>query len=59
MARLPGVILIVICYFFVQGSITFELDKEMVPDDDERKALEELVDNIKVSEGYLTLCPRY
>ncbi|XP_056171464.1 26S proteasome non-ATPase regulatory subunit 2 homolog A-like [Syzygium oleosum] len=39
-------------FFYIlarHGSITFELDKEMVPDDDERKALEELVDNIKAA----------
>lgn len=32
-----------------------ELDDEMVPDDDDRYALQDIVNNVKLSEGYLTL----
>ncbi|KAI7981476.1 hypothetical protein LOK49_Contig36G00009 [Camellia lanceoleosa] len=39
---------------FIQG-ITFQLDEEMAADDDEREALQEIINNTKLSEGYLTL----
>ena len=39
---------------FIQG-ITFELDEDMAADDDEREALQEIINNTKLSEGYLTL----
>ncbi|KAF5948280.1 hypothetical protein HYC85_014237 [Camellia sinensis] len=35
--------------------ITFELDEEMAADEDEREALQEIINNTKLSEGYLTL----
>ncbi|KAI7990994.1 hypothetical protein LOK49_LG12G00360 [Camellia lanceoleosa] len=35
--------------------ITFQLDEEMAADDDEREALQEIINNTKLSEGYLTL----
>lgn len=38
----------------LQG-ITFDLDDEMVADDDDREALQDIVNNTKLSEGYLTL----
>ena len=38
----------------MQG-ITFELDEEMCADDEEREALQEIVNNTKLTEGYLTL----
>ena len=38
----------------MQG-ITFELDEEMVADDDDREALQDIINNTKLSEGYLTL----
>lgn len=38
----------------MQG-ITFELDDEMAADDEDREALQEIINNTKLSEGYLTL----
>lgn len=38
----------------MQG-ITFELDREMVANDDDKEALQDIVNNTKLSEGYLTL----
>jgi hypothetical protein len=38
----------------MQG-ITFELDDEMAADDDDREALQEIINNNRLSEGYLTL----
>ncbi|XP_028086959.1 26S proteasome non-ATPase regulatory subunit 2 homolog A-like [Camellia sinensis] len=35
--------------------IAFELDEEMAANDDEREALQEIINNTKLSEGYLTL----
>lgn len=39
---------------FIQGTC-FELDEEMCADDDDREALQEIINNSKLSEGYLTL----
>lgn len=39
---------------YLQG-ITFELDDEMVADDDERETLQDIINNTKLSESYLTL----
>ena len=41
-------------FFFLQG-ITFELDDEMAADDDDREDLQDIINNTKLSEGYLTL----
>lgn len=38
----------------MQG-ITFELDEEMVTDDEDREMLQDIINNSKLSEGYLTL----
>lgn len=38
----------------MQG-VAFELDDEMVVDNDEREALQDIINNSKLSEGYLTL----
>ena len=35
--------------------MSFELDDEMVLDDDDREQLQEIINNSKLSEGYLTL----
>ncbi|XP_019059427.1 PREDICTED: 26S proteasome non-ATPase regulatory subunit 2 homolog A-like [Tarenaya hassleriana] len=43
------------CYVIARHGIIFELDAEMVADDDEREALQDIVNNTKLSEGYLTL----
>jgi 26S proteasome regulatory subunit N1 len=42
------------CFSLMQG-ITFELDDEMAADDDDREALQEIINNSRLSEGYLTL----
>lgn len=39
---------------YMQG-ITFELDEEMVADDDDREVLQDIINNSKLSEGYLAL----
>ena len=41
-------------FSFIQGT-SFELDDDMCPDDDEREAMQEIINNAKISEGYLTL----
>ncbi|KAH7860237.1 hypothetical protein Vadar_011070 [Vaccinium darrowii] len=43
------------CYILARQGITYELDEEMVADDDDRETLQEIVNNTKLSEGYLTL----
>ncbi|XP_038998543.1 26S proteasome non-ATPase regulatory subunit 2 homolog A-like [Hibiscus syriacus] len=43
------------CYILARHGITFELDDEMVADDDGREALQDIINNTKLSESYLTL----
>ncbi|XP_047340824.1 26S proteasome non-ATPase regulatory subunit 2 homolog A [Impatiens glandulifera] len=43
------------CYMLARHGLTFELDEEMAQDDEEREALQEIINNTKLSEGYLTL----
>ncbi|KAF2284106.1 hypothetical protein GH714_019070 [Hevea brasiliensis] len=43
------------CYIVARHGITFELDDEMAADDEDREALQEIINNTKSSEGYLTL----
>ncbi|KAH7860218.1 hypothetical protein Vadar_010834 [Vaccinium darrowii] len=43
------------CYILARQGITYELNKEMVADDADRETLQEIVNNTKLSEGYLTL----
>ena len=38
----------------MQG-VAFELDDEMVVDNDERETLQDIINNIKLNEGFLTL----
>ena len=38
----------------IQG-IKFELEEEMATNDDDREALQDIINNTKLSEGYLTL----
>ena len=38
----------------LQG-INFELNDEMVSEDEEREAMQDIINNAKLSEGYLTL----
>ncbi|KAG2717390.1 hypothetical protein I3843_03G174900 [Carya illinoinensis] len=43
------------CYMLARHGVAFELDDDMVADDDDREALQDIINNIKLSEGYLTL----
>lgn len=43
------------CYILARHGITFELDDTMVADDEDREMLQEIINNSKLSEGYLTL----
>ncbi|KAE8669714.1 26S proteasome non-ATPase regulatory subunit 2-like protein B [Hibiscus syriacus] len=43
------------CFCYIAVGITFELDDEMVADDDDREALQDIINNTKLSESYLTL----
>ncbi|KAJ9568023.1 LOW QUALITY PROTEIN: hypothetical protein OSB04_003989 [Centaurea solstitialis] len=43
------------CYILARQGLSFELDEEMCADDDDREALQEIINNTKLSEGYLTL----
>ncbi|XP_059659806.1 26S proteasome non-ATPase regulatory subunit 2 homolog A [Cornus florida] len=43
------------CYIIARHGTTFELDEEMAADDEDREALQEIINNTKLSEGYLTL----
>ncbi|XVE92732.1 hypothetical protein REPUB_Repub01dG0125000 [Reevesia pubescens] len=43
------------CYILARHGITFELDDEMVADDDDREVLQDIINNAKLSESYLTL----
>ena len=38
----------------MQG-VVLELDEEMVSDDSDREVLQDIINNVKLSEGYLTL----
>ncbi|XAR72608.1 hypothetical protein NMG60_11019313 [Bertholletia excelsa] len=42
-----------LCFIIARHGITFELDEEMAPDDDERAVLQYMANNRKLSEGYL------
>ncbi|CAL1382949.1 unnamed protein product [Linum trigynum] len=43
------------CYILGRQGITFELDEEMCADDEERYAMQDIINNAKLSEGYLAL----
>ncbi|KAK6785144.1 hypothetical protein RDI58_018599 [Solanum bulbocastanum] len=43
------------CYILARHGQTFELDEEMCAEDEEREGLQEIINNTKLSEGYLTL----
>ncbi|KAK7263689.1 hypothetical protein RJT34_31283 [Clitoria ternatea] len=43
------------CYMLARHGITFELDEEMAADDEDREMLQDIINNSKLSEGYLTL----
>ncbi|KAG4188535.1 hypothetical protein ERO13_A08G170300v2 [Gossypium hirsutum] len=43
------------CYILAQQGINFELDDDMVKDDEDRELSQVIINNIKLSESYLTL----
>ncbi|KAI3986286.1 hypothetical protein MKX01_028567 [Papaver californicum] len=43
------------CYILARHGVHFVLEEEMVSDDDEREACQEILNNMKLSEGYLNL----
>ncbi|GLT41032.1 hypothetical protein SLA2020_151230 [Shorea laevis] len=43
------------CYILARHGVTLELDEEMVADDNEREVCQEILNNARLSEGYLTL----
>lgn len=48
-------VLILFIFMIIMQGISFELDDEMVAEDDDREALQDIINNSKLSEGYLTL----
>ncbi|KAI3856821.1 hypothetical protein MKX03_014139 [Papaver bracteatum] len=43
------------CYILARHGVHFVLDENMVSDDDERESYQEIINNMKLSEGYLNL----
>ncbi|KAI3457194.1 hypothetical protein Pfo_013857 [Paulownia fortunei] len=43
------------CFILARHGVTFELDEDMITEDEEREALQEIINNAKLNEGYLTL----
>ncbi|GFP86441.1 26S proteasome non-ATPase regulatory subunit 2 homolog a [Phtheirospermum japonicum] len=43
------------CFMLARHGVTFELDETMISEDEEREGMQELINNAKLSEGYLTL----
>ncbi|PIA29494.1 hypothetical protein AQUCO_05900009v1 [Aquilegia coerulea] len=43
------------CYMIAQHGLDFVLEEDMVSDDEEMEALQEIINNAKLSEGYLNL----
>ncbi|KAI5661718.1 hypothetical protein M9H77_21041 [Catharanthus roseus] len=43
------------CYILARHGTRFELDDDICADDEEREGLQEIINNSKLSEGYLTL----
>ncbi|XP_065875122.1 26S proteasome non-ATPase regulatory subunit 2 homolog A-like [Euphorbia lathyris] len=44
-----------LCYIVARHGITFELDDDMVEEDEDREVLQDIINNSRLSEGYLTL----
>lgn len=42
-------------FILAQHGVVLELDEEMVSDDSDREVLQDIINNVKLSEGYLTL----
>ncbi|KAI4322714.1 hypothetical protein L6164_022381 [Bauhinia variegata] len=43
------------CYLLARHGVEFVLDPDMVEDDDDRELLQDIINNSRLSEGYLTL----
>lgn len=43
------------CYILARHGVDFVLDEDLVPDDDEREVMQDIINNAKLSEGYLNL----
>ncbi|XP_044466296.1 26S proteasome non-ATPase regulatory subunit 2 homolog A [Mangifera indica] len=43
------------CYILARHGVSFELDDDMVADDDDRYVLQDIINNARFGEGYLTL----
>ncbi|KAI3844239.1 hypothetical protein MKX03_032310, partial [Papaver bracteatum] len=43
------------CYILARHGVHFVLEEEMISDDDERESCQEILNNMKLSEGYLNL----
>ncbi|KAF3444073.1 hypothetical protein FNV43_RR13763 [Rhamnella rubrinervis] len=43
------------CYILARHGVSFELDEEMAADDIDRESLQDIINNSRLSEGYLTL----
>ncbi|KAK1326758.1 26S proteasome non-ATPase regulatory subunit 2 1A [Acorus calamus] len=43
------------CYIIARHGMVLELDDEMAVEDEDREALQDIINNVKLSEGYLTL----
>ncbi|KAL2245714.1 26S proteasome non-ATPase regulatory subunit 2 homolog A [Sesamum indicum] len=43
------------CFILARHGVTFELYEDMCAEDEEREALQEIINNTKLNEGYLTL----
>ncbi|KAH0721485.1 hypothetical protein KY290_006786 [Solanum tuberosum] len=44
-----------LCYILARHGQTFDLDEKLCASDEDREALQEIVNNVKLSEGYLAL----
>ncbi|KAL2318541.1 hypothetical protein Fmac_032417 [Flemingia macrophylla] len=44
-----------LCYILARHGTTFELDNEMAANEEDREMLQDIINNSKLSEGYLTL----
>lgn len=42
-----------VCFQCIAQGVTFELDDDTVADEDDRDGLQEIINNSKLSEGYL------
>lgn len=43
------------CFILARHGVSFELDESIIAEDEEREALQDIINNTKLNEGYLTL----